>query len=174
METLLAVKAGVIGTNIVANIVLNSIVIVVIARTPRLREDRTTLFVLSLASSDLAIGLSVMPISVVMCSCPGNLLGNLDYIPAIHGFFTIWLSMTSTHNVCWIGMCKMIAVVHPLRYLTLMTERRCYGVIVANWTFSLALSLFLFRFPLKWNSAVCMFQVRNKYFSLVVTLEKAI
>ena len=162
METVSAVKVAFIGVNIVANIVLNSIVIAVIARTPRLREDRTTLFVLSLASSDLAIGLSVMPISVVMCSWPGSLLGDGYYIPAIHGFFTIWLSMTSTHNVCWISLCKMIAVIHPLRYVTLVTDRRCHVLIVANWTFNLVLSLIVFDFPITWNESVCRFQVGNK------------
>ena len=169
MDELSAMKAGVIGTNIVANIVLNSIVIAVIATTPSLREDRTTLFVLSLASSDLAIGCSVMPISVVMCSYPGHPSGERYHIPTIHGFFTIWLSMTSIYNLCWISLCKMIAIIHPLRYITLITERRCYAIIVLNWTFSLLLSPILFLFPMKWNDELCMFQVCKMYFDWLLT-----
>ena len=89
MYEAIAMKTGVICTNIVANIVLNSIVIVVIAMSPSLREDRTTLFVLSLACSDLAIGCTAMPISAVMCSYPDHPAGERYYVAAIHAFLSI-------------------------------------------------------------------------------------
>ena len=162
MYEAIEMKTGVICTNIVANIVLNTIVIVVIAMSPSLREDRTTLFVLSLACSDLAIGCTVMPISAVMCSYPDHPAAERYYVAAIHGFFSIWLSMTSIYNLSWISLCKMIAIIHPLRYIVLMTERRCYMLIAANWIFTLVVSPFLFIFPMKWNGELCMFQVCNK------------
>ena len=64
------VQVAAISLSAVANIVLNSLVMIVIARTPTLREDRTTLFVFSLAASDLAFGVCIMTTSAVVCSHP--------------------------------------------------------------------------------------------------------
>ena len=69
--------------------------------------------------------------------------------------------MTSVYNLSWISLCKMIAIIHPLRYVVLMTERRCYMFIAANWVFTLVVSPFLFIFPMKWNGHLCVFQVCN-------------
>ena len=56
------------STVIVLNIALNTLAIAVIARYPQLREDRATLFMFSLALSDLANGCTTMPVSAAVCS----------------------------------------------------------------------------------------------------------
>jgi len=49
-----------------------------------------------------------------------------------------------------------LAVVYPLRYLALVTERRCYYVIVWNWTASLILTApIYFLIEVSWSEDLC-------------------
>ena len=61
------VKVALICVKIILNVIMNSLVIVVIARYPQLREDRTSLFMFSLSVSDLAAWCTFMPISAALC-----------------------------------------------------------------------------------------------------------
>ena len=51
----------------VVNVILSTIVIAMVTKYPILREDRTTLFMLSLTLSDLANGCTTMPIGAAVC-----------------------------------------------------------------------------------------------------------
>ena len=85
------VKPFIIVAIIVLNLALNSLVIAVIVKHPQLREDRTTLFIVSLALSDLANGCTTMPISVLVCSKTSLTVRNeLTYLPRIQAFFSSW------------------------------------------------------------------------------------
>ena len=155
MEDTNVAKVVIISLSAATNIALNCLLIVVIARTPTLRDDRTTLFVFSLVSSDLAFGCSVMVSSAIVCSRPDIRVGNFAYVFAVVGY---WLNLTSLYNLCCISVCKMVAVVYPLRYLTLVTERRCHVVIVFNWLFSLVMTAPLFAIDMSWNPDLCFIQ----------------
>ena len=126
------VKHIVITAVIVTNVILNSLVIAVIARYPQLREDRTTLFVFSLSLSDLALGCSVMPISVALCSnaAPPNIT---HYLPTIQRCLFTWFSFSSSHSLCWLTVTKMIALLYPFRYEQHFTPRLCYAIIGCIW-----------------------------------------
>ena len=77
-------KTAVISVVIILNIKLNVIVIAVIVKHPQLREDRTTLFMLSLTISDLANGCTAIPISAAVCSdATPNARNMTRYLPKI-------------------------------------------------------------------------------------------
>ena len=157
MTTRHPIQVAAISLSAVANIVLNSLVMIVIARTPTLREDRMTLFMFSLAASDLAFGVCMMTTSAVVCSHP-EITSNV-FVPF---FFTLsaWLILTSVYNMCSVSLCKMLAVVYPLRYLALVTERCCYYVIVWNWTASLILTApIYFLIEVSWSEDMCFVRV---------------
>ena len=157
MATGHSIQVAAISLSAVANIVLNSLVMIVIARTPTLREDRTTLFMFSLAASDLVFGVCIMTTSAVVCSHPE--IRSDEFAPV---FFTLsaWLLLTSVYNMCSVSLCKMLAVVYPLRYLALVTERRRYYVIVWNWTAGFILTApMYFLIDQEWSEDLCSVRV---------------
>jgi len=62
-----AVRPAVINVMIVLNLTLNVLVTAMIVRHPQLREDSTTVFMLSVTLSDLANRCQAMPISAALC-----------------------------------------------------------------------------------------------------------
>ena len=127
-------KPVVISVMIVMNITLNVLVITVIAKYPQLREDRTTLFIFSLTLSDLANGCTTMPISAAVCSkATPNVRNMLPYVPRVLQVCSVWFNYTSVHSLCWVTLCKMIAITKPLRYEQLLTRHRCYLIIACIW-----------------------------------------
>ncbi|KAK2183242.1 hypothetical protein NP493_319g05021 [Ridgeia piscesae] len=155
------VKPFIIVAIILLNLALNSLVIAVIVKHPQLREDRTTLFMLSLALSDLANGCTTMPISAVVCSKTSLAVRNeLTYLPRIQAFFSSWFMVVSTNSLCWLTVCKMIAITNPLRIDTILTRRRCYCIITGIWiSAGVFASTFCIRQSL-WNFKICLYDIR--------------
>ena len=153
------IKTLVICVVIVMNIVLNSLVIAVIARYRQLREDRTTLFVFSLTLSDLATGCTAMPISAALCSsATPNVRDTINYLPKIHAVFSIWFGVNSMHSLCWVTVCKMIAITKPLRYEQLLTRNRCYFIICGIWLIGALIAATITPFVATWNLDCCINQ----------------
>ena len=120
----------VISVMIILNTLLNVTAIAVIIRYPQLREDRTMLFVFSLTLSDLANGCLAMPISAAQCSSwTPNVRSDTTYFPKIHAAVSVWFTVTSTHSLCWVTVCKMLAITNPFRYEQILTRNRCYVII---------------------------------------------
>ena len=79
------IRPAIINAGMVLNITLNVIVVAVIIRYPILREDRATLFMLSLKLSDLANGCAAIPICAAVCSrATPNARRMVQYPPKIH------------------------------------------------------------------------------------------
>ena len=150
------VKHMVITAVIVTNVILNSLVIAVIARYPQLREDRTTLFVFSLTLSDLALGCSVMPISIALCSnaAPPN---TAHYLPAIQRCLFAWFSFSSAHSLCWLTVTKMIALIYPFRYEQHFTPRLCYSIIGCIWLTGALVAIAGTQTVVQWSPVSCTF-----------------
>ena len=128
------IKTVIISIVIILNITLNVIVIAVIVRNPQLREDRTTLFMLSLTLSDLANGCTAMPISADVCSkATPNVRNMVQYLPKINIICSVWFNFNSMHSLCWVTVCKMVAVTKPLYYEQILTRGRCYFIIAVIW-----------------------------------------
>ena len=119
-------KPVIISAVIILNITLNVIVIAVIVKHRQLREDRTTLFMLSLTISDLGTGCTAMPISAAVCSdSTPNTLRNMVYLPKIMMVCYLWFYFISIHSLCWVTVYKMVAITKPLRCEQITSIRAC-------------------------------------------------
>ena len=153
-------KPAVISAMIVADISLNLLVIAVIARYPQLREDRSTLFMFSLTLSDLAKGCTVMPVSAALCSsATPSVRNDTRYFPKIQAFFSVCNTVTSMNSLCWVTVCKMVAITNPLRYEQVLTRNRCYFIICSIWVTGTVAGATLVFSVESWNFAACMYRL---------------
>ena len=153
-------RPAIIGVMVVLNIVLNGLALSVIVRYPQLREDRTTLFIFSLTLSDLANGCTAMPISAALCSsATPNVRDNTTYFPKIHAFFSVWFTVTSMHSLCWVTLCKMVAITNPLRYEQVLTRTRCYAIICVLWLVGALMAGIVTYYVDSWDFNVCIYKV---------------
>ena len=153
-------KPVVISVVIIMNITLNVLVIAVVVKYPQLREDRTTLFMFSLTLSDLANGCTAMPISAAVCSsATPNVRNTSRYLPKIQAVLLIWFNVNSLQSLCWITVCKMVAITKPFRYEQLLSQRRCYFIIGGIWVTGAATGATMATFPITWNIEDCFYQV---------------
>ena len=128
------VKPALISGIILMNVIMNSLVITVIARYPELREDRTTLFMLSLSVSDLAAGCTFMPISAALCSsATPHVVEMTGILPKLHPFTLWWFGFNSMYSLCWLTISKAIVVLKPFRFERLLTHRFCRVTILLTW-----------------------------------------
>jgi len=156
------IKTVTISVVIITSITLNVLVIAVIIRYAELREDRTTLFIFSLTLSDLACGCTAMPISAAVCSrLTPNVRNTTHYLPKIHAVFFSWFGVVSLHSLCWVTVCKMIAITNPLRYEILLTRNRCYIIICGIWLVGAMLGASLIPSVAAWNIDDCTFQTTS-------------
>ena len=165
------VKPVIISAVIILNIIMNCLVIAAIARYPALREDRTTLFVCSLCVSDLAGGITAMPISAALCSRANPTVRlSTRYLPEIQMFCHWWFGFNSLHSLSWVALSKMIAILKPFRYEQRLTSNRCYGIIVFNWVVGAALAAAKFTIDVTWNTSICTFRssTNNKQASRLI------
>ena len=92
-------------------------------------------FIVSLAVADFFVGLSVIP-SLFFCD-----ITNTCHWPHTHDHHLLsWVNIirllfsnTSVVNLCGLVLDRLIAIVHPLKYITLMTRRRIIQVIFFSW-----------------------------------------
>ena len=152
-------KASFISVVTVVDILVNILVTTVIIRHPQLREDRSTLFMLSLTVSDLCNGFTTMPLSAYFCM---NNTVDVGSILKIHRFFIRLFAMVSLYSLCWVTLTKMVAILMPFRYEQLLSTKRCYVIIVCLWIFGIVLTAVGFRLDVKWNQTFCI--TANSYY----------
>ena len=154
------IKPVIISVMIMFNITLNIIVIAIIVKYPQIREDRTTLFVLSLTFSDLVTGCTVMPISAAVCSkATPSVRSMLEYLPRIQQMCMVGFIYTSMHSLCWLTVCKMVAITKPLRYDQILTRRRCCFIIAGIWVSGAVMATVLTPRVASWNIDTCMYGI---------------
>ena len=146
-------KTSFIGLVTATNVVVNTLVIIVIVKYPQLREDRSTLFIFSLTISDLANGITAMPISAYLCY---NETVNGWFILKTHRFFIRVFAMIGLHSLSWVTLTKMVAILHPFRYEQLLSRKRCNVVIVCIWLISAAITAIGIRLDVEWNQGHCI------------------
>jgi hypothetical protein len=116
----------------------NSLVVVAVASTRRLRSSVTNYFVVSLAVADLTVAVLVMPYAVVY-----ELYGRWTF-GWIFCYFWISCDVTcctaSILHLCVVAVDRYLAVTEPLTYRSRMSKRRALGAIAAVWTCSSAIS----------------------------------
>ena len=113
----------------------NGFVVLLVAKIRRLHASANW-FVFSLALADFAVGMVVFPTGYF---CNNLLACNFRVYMALFWFFI----HSSVTNLCLLTWDRYIAIVHPLRYNTSITERRPVMVIFFAWLIPLAISLSL-------------------------------
>ena len=98
-------------------------------------RTKTNAFIVSLAVADFCVGLSVIP-SMFFCTdiitntCHRSELWIMD--------IRLLFSDTSAVNLCGLVLDRFIAIVHPLKYITLMTRRRITQAIFFSWVLTVS------------------------------------
>ncbi|XP_054714279.1 probable G-protein coupled receptor No18 [Uloborus diversus] len=125
-------------TIILITILGNTLIITAVATTRRLRTV-TNYFVVSLAVSDLLVGLLVMPFAVVKEVTDGLWLFG-------HIACELWVSMdvmlctASILNLCCISLDRYFAITHPLVYSVKRSRRLAKIMIAVVWSVSGAIT----------------------------------
>lgn len=114
-------------------VTLNLLVVVSISHFKQLHAP-THLLLLSLAVSDLLVGLLVMPVEMIRlveaCWLLGDLICALSYIVG----FT--LTSASVANMVLISLDRYVAICFPLHYATVVTRGRVEVCVCACWACS--------------------------------------
>ena len=132
-------------------IMLNSVTIHAIRKTSSLSKTLKTLF-LSLAVSDLGVGLLVQPlyISCLFMEMEQNTENNVFYDAALRTLFVIvyFFCWASFFGVIALSADRFTAVYCFLSYKELVTHKRVVALVISIWLFSAFLSLISFWIPL--------------------------
>ncbi|XP_043970516.1 trace amine-associated receptor 13c-like [Gambusia affinis] len=118
----------------VVTISLNLLVIVSISYFRQLQTPTNTL-VLSLATSDLLVGLLVMPVEAVRLIEPCWLLGNV--MCALSYIVGFTLTSASVGNMVLISIDRYVAICSPLQYPSKITRSRAEVSVGLCWACSL-------------------------------------
>ena len=103
--------------------------IIFLVTSKRNLRTKTNAFVVSLALADLCVGITVVPTLFVCNKVAGcNSEDNMMYI--VRNFF----AFASVMNLCSLVLDRFIAVVQPLKYLSLMTRRRIIQMLSLSWS----------------------------------------
>ena len=156
-------KTGVISVIIVGNIAMNSLLIVVLTKHAELREDRTALFMLSLALGDLLTALTVFPISAAVSSnATPSVRQMTSYLPMVNMSFLVTTAFVSMHSQAWVALSKMVSVLKPLKYDALLSRVRCYCVITSIWVVGVVIGAGSTSLQSDtWNTDMCTNQVHR-------------
>ena len=148
-------------------IILNIVTIHAIRKTALLPKPLRTLF-LSLAASDVGVGLLVQPlyISTSVSRLNQKRIDCISYkkLFAAMNFFCI----SSLLNVVTISVDRFLAVHLHLRYQELVTHKRVIAAVISIWLFSAVIGSELFWAPLAIISQVIRLVIMTVCFILVV------
>ena len=131
-------------------ILLNSITIFAIRRTSSLPNTLKTLL-LSLAASDLGVGLLAQPLDIALLVMKSKQITEND--PVFNATFLASLLSTnvfvfaSFFGVMALSVDRFLAIHLHLRYQELVTHKRVVAVVISIWVFSVAPSVFRLWMP---------------------------
>ena len=113
-------------------LVCNAVVIFIILKRERLFRNPGNWLLLSLAFSDLAVGIIMIP-SLFICYF-STVPCNWDVNKKVYDLF-LYISVS---NLCFLTMDRYIAVVFPLKYTLLVPRNSTIKLLVTAWLFPLA------------------------------------
>ena len=152
-------RPAIIGVEIILNLTVNSLVIAVLTRYPQLREDRTTLFVLSQSVASLANGCIAMPLGAAVCSrATPFILNETKYLPKINALALWWFGIVSLYSLCWMTMSKAVAIIMPFRSEQILSRRRCHIIIVMTWVVCFLLATVTLKVESTWHTSACTYR----------------
>lgn len=123
----------------------NCLTIAAVQFSRRLRSVVSNLFILSLAISDLLVGLT-LPYHLAFYL--DVTLGESQYVCIMKFFFNIVACCVSIWNLIAIAIDRYIAIVYPLHYSRWITKRVAVTVIIIGWISGTLMGAI----PLFWNN----------------------
>ncbi|XP_030370157.1 octopamine receptor beta-1R [Scaptodrosophila lebanonensis] len=168
--TFVIVKCFIIGFIILAAILGNMLVIVSVMRHRKLRII-TNYFVVSLAVADMLVALCAMTFNASVEISGKWMFGSV--MCDMWNSFDVYFSTASIMHLCCISVDRYFAIVQPLDYPLIMTQRRVFFMLLLVWL-SPALLSFLpicsgwyttsenYKY-LKSNPHICEFKVNKAY-----------
>ncbi|XP_077979021.1 beta-2 adrenergic receptor-like [Glandiceps talaboti] len=121
----------ILGTLMILIILGNGLLILAIATTSRLRTV-TNFFIVSLALSDVMVGIIVIPLNFAF---PTALLKG--YTTCIYvACFTVVVCISSIMNIVAVTVDRYVAITSPLKYKCIMKPWRAVLLIVLVWTYA--------------------------------------
>ena len=124
----------------------NGFVIFLVCSKRQLRT-KTNAFVVSLAVADFFVGMSVVPL-MFLCEMATGCNPRSNWIVT---FVRLLFGYLSVINLCVLVLDRYIAIVKPLKYLTVMTRRRVILIVSLSWGILVVFRIFaaLIRFVFK-------------------------
>lgn len=113
----------------VITLLCNGVVIFIILRRERLYRNATNWLLLSLAFSDLSVGIIMIP-SLFICYF-STIVCDWGVNKKIYDLF-LYVSVT---NLCFLTLDRYIAVVFPLKYALLVPEKLTIKLLMTAWLF---------------------------------------
>ncbi|ELU08307.1 hypothetical protein CAPTEDRAFT_195094 [Capitella teleta] len=167
------VIGSILGLISVATILGNLLVCVTITTNRKLR-NYTNYFILSLATTDLLLGLLVLPFSAVNTLSGHWPLGAI--FCNIYNSFDVMFCTVSILTLFVISLDRYFAVNMPLRYQTRMSFKQVWKINASIWIFSLIMAFLPIH--LGWNSPdgrvqnmerpeSCVFELNRPYVLLI-------
>ena len=124
--------------NGLVTLVCNGVVIFIILKRERLHRNPTNWLLLSLAFSDLTVGIIMIP-SLFICYF-STVACNWDVNKKVYDLF-LYISVT---NLCFLTMDRYVAVVFPLKYMVLVPRKTTIKLLITAWVFPLLACLIPF------------------------------
>ncbi|XP_020775899.2 trace amine-associated receptor 13c-like [Boleophthalmus pectinirostris] len=163
----------VLTTITLVTVLLNLLVIISISHYRQLHTC-TNLLLLSLAVSDLLVGVLEMPMEILLyygCFFLG------DFVCSMYGFVSFLVISVSVGNMVMISIDRYVAICDPMFYHTKVTYRRVEVCVISCWLFSAIHAIWMSReflqHPDMYNSCYgeCVILVNEieAAFDLVVT-----
>ncbi|NXO74025.1 DRD5L protein, partial [Phainopepla nitens] len=138
-RVLRALTGCLLGALVLGTLLGNALVCLAILRFRHLRNKVTNWFVLSLAISDLCVGLLVMPWKAVTEVAGGSWIFGSRFC-ATWVAFDIMCSTASILHLCIISLDRYWAITSPFRYERRMTQRLACAMIAMAWALSMLIS----------------------------------
>ena len=131
------------GLLLVALLIGNSVIVMIVFKTPTLRKPINVMIV-NMAISDLLFPIFLFPLSLVEMQVDNWLISETLYETLCKiGFFllTVSATVTSIQSLILITVDRFEAVVKPIRGSPLISRRLCLFFIVVTWIVAIAANL---------------------------------
>ena len=143
LSSISAVILGIFnGLSGLAGITGNLMVLITFYKNQSLRQPCYYLMA-SLAAMEFLVGLAVNPLYIALT----NFISwqyKEEHLLQLESFFTMTSSMIIMHTLTVMRIERHIAVTYPLRYRTIVTEKRSGVAIAIVWTFGFSLNVLFF------------------------------
>ena len=119
--------------------VIGNILVLLAIKTHRSLQTKTSVFIVNLAVADCLVGTTAMPL--VLGSNINHAWVANDIFCNINGMTNSLFCIASMLTLSAIAIDRYCAIIHPLRYIDIMTSRKSIGLVVWIWIQPFLLSL---------------------------------